>query len=209
MKCPNHLLNCSTSNAAASILTLRILPPKFCHLLQIRKMLRQFSRLDRQGCQIFLCTRYQNGKMYTYQIIINVSKWPQNIPYGRKTDQIVIKYTNIFHCKTLQNLPKLGFLVWKYAIWQPWWSSSLVKLLAHPQKVSDPNFDKSGNFENENVSMEKCLSSSQVSWFMYRQFSPELPGTDVWFLKYFRQKNLRKKWRFWLKTKLNYEKIWS
>jgi hypothetical protein len=30
-----------------------------------------------------------------------------------------IKYTNIFHCKTLQNFPKLGFLVWKYAIWQP------------------------------------------------------------------------------------------
>jgi hypothetical protein len=32
---------------------------------------------------------------------------------------MAIKYTNIFHCKTLQNLPKLGFLVWKYAIWQP------------------------------------------------------------------------------------------
>jgi hypothetical protein len=33
---------------------------------------------------------------------------------------MAIKYTNIFHCKTLQNLPKLGlFLVWEYAIWQP------------------------------------------------------------------------------------------
>jgi hypothetical protein len=30
-----------------------------------------------------------------------------------------IKYTNIFLCKTLQNLPKFGFLVWKYTIWQP------------------------------------------------------------------------------------------
>jgi hypothetical protein len=28
-------------------------------------------------------------------------------------DETAIKYTNIFHCKTLQNLPKLGF-------WQPW-----------------------------------------------------------------------------------------
>jgi hypothetical protein len=27
-------------------------------------------------------------------------------------------YTNIFHCKTHKNLPKSGFLVWKYAIWQ-------------------------------------------------------------------------------------------
>jgi hypothetical protein len=34
-------------------------------------------------------------------------------------DQMAIKYTNIFHCKTLQKLPKLVFLVRKYAIWQP------------------------------------------------------------------------------------------
>jgi hypothetical protein len=35
-------------------------------------------------------------------------------------DQVSIKYTYIFHCKTLQNLPKFGFLVWKQTIWQPW-----------------------------------------------------------------------------------------
>jgi hypothetical protein len=35
-------------------------------------------------------------------------------------DQVSIKYTNIFYCKTLQNLPKFGFLVWKQTIWQPW-----------------------------------------------------------------------------------------
>jgi hypothetical protein len=33
---------------------------------------------------------------------------------------MAIKYTNIFHYKTLPNLPKMGFLVWKYTIWQPW-----------------------------------------------------------------------------------------
>jgi hypothetical protein len=33
---------------------------------------------------------------------------------------MVIKYTKIFHSKTLQNLPKLGFLVLKQTIWQPW-----------------------------------------------------------------------------------------
>jgi hypothetical protein len=32
---------------------------------------------------------------------------------------MAIKYTNTFHCKSLQNLPKFGFLVWKYALWQP------------------------------------------------------------------------------------------
>jgi hypothetical protein len=33
-----------------------------------------------------------------------------------------IKFTNIFHYKTLQNLPKLGIWVWNYTIWQPWLS---------------------------------------------------------------------------------------
>jgi hypothetical protein len=31
-----------------------------------------------------------------------------------------MKYTNNLHSKALQNLPNLGFLVWKYTIWQPW-----------------------------------------------------------------------------------------
>jgi hypothetical protein len=64
-----------------------------------------------KGCQIFLGTNYQNGEKYT--------KRPQNIPNGHnipisnghKIDQMVAKYTKIFHCKTLQNLPKFGFLV--------------------------------------------------------------------------------------------------
>jgi hypothetical protein len=34
-------------------------------------------------------------------------------------NQVSIKYTIIFHCKTLQNLPKFEFLVWKQTIWQP------------------------------------------------------------------------------------------
>jgi hypothetical protein len=34
------------------------------------------------------------------------------------------QYTNIVHCKTLQNLPKFGFLVRKQTIWQPWSHSS-------------------------------------------------------------------------------------
>jgi hypothetical protein len=60
---------------------------------------------------------------------------------------MAIKYTNIFHSKTLQNLPKFGFLVLKYTIWQPctqvtlaelaWhhWLSSVIKKTAH-QKLS-------------------------------------------------------------------------
>jgi hypothetical protein len=33
---------------------------------------------------------------------------------------MVMKYNNIFHSKALQILSKLGFLVCKQAIWQPW-----------------------------------------------------------------------------------------
>jgi hypothetical protein len=57
-----------------------------------------------------------------YQITIKYTKWPQtisnNLPNGRKMDQMAIKFTNISP-KPSQNLPKLGFWVSKYAIWQP------------------------------------------------------------------------------------------
>jgi hypothetical protein len=48
-----------------------------------------------------------------YQISIKYNK-------DHKMDQVSIKYINMFQCKTLQNLPKFGFLVWKQTIWQPW-----------------------------------------------------------------------------------------
>jgi hypothetical protein len=35
-------------------------------------------------------------------------------------DPVSIKYNIILHCKTLQNLPKFGFLVCFQTIWQPW-----------------------------------------------------------------------------------------
>jgi hypothetical protein len=62
-----------------------------------------------QGCQIFLGTTYQNRK----NIPNNHTEWPQNITNGCKTDQTALKFTNIFRCKTLQNLPKLGFFCLK------------------------------------------------------------------------------------------------
>jgi hypothetical protein len=39
---------------------------------------------------------------------------------GLKIYQLAIKYINILHCKTPQNLPELNFLARKYTIWQPW-----------------------------------------------------------------------------------------
>jgi hypothetical protein len=56
-----------------------------------------------------------------YQMTTNYTKQPYIILNGRKIFQIVKKYNNIFHSKALQNLPKLGFLVRKQTIWQPWY----------------------------------------------------------------------------------------
>jgi hypothetical protein len=65
----------------------------------------------RQCCQISFATMYQNGENIpnNHKYI----KWPLNIPNGRKMDLMATKYTYTFNCKTLQDLPKLGFLVWK------------------------------------------------------------------------------------------------
>jgi hypothetical protein len=54
-----------------------------------------------QGCQIFCGTIYKKGNIY--QMTTNNTKVPQNIPNGRKNDQMAIKYTNILHCKTRLN----------------------------------------------------------------------------------------------------------
>jgi hypothetical protein len=49
-------------------------------------------------------------------------------------DQVSIKYTNIFNCKTLKNFPKLGFLVWNQTIWQPWSQVSFSEQNLHPRR---------------------------------------------------------------------------
>jgi hypothetical protein len=64
------------------------------------------------------------GKYYPNQK--KCTKWVQNEPNGHKISQNVckifqmaIKYIHIFLYRALQDLPKLGFLVWKETIWQP------------------------------------------------------------------------------------------
>jgi hypothetical protein len=71
------------------------------------------SRVDR----FFVVQYTKTGK--TYEMTSKYTKVQKHIPNGRKIDQIVIKYCNIFHCKALHNLPTLGFWVWRYTLWQP------------------------------------------------------------------------------------------
>jgi hypothetical protein len=46
--------------------------------------------------------------------LVQHTKTGRNIPQRGKIYQMAMKYTNIFHCKTLENLPKLGLLFSKY-----------------------------------------------------------------------------------------------
>jgi hypothetical protein len=89
-----------------------------------------------QGCQIFLVQHtkkiYQNDHKI-YQMAINYTKWQQIRAKGHKI--------YIFHCKTLQNLPKSGFLVWKYIIWQPWMSASIRTEIFHRINRKFPKYE--------------------------------------------------------------------
>jgi hypothetical protein len=64
--------------------------------------------------------------------MLQYTKTVENIPIYHKIHQMAIKYikwpknwtnvhkiNHIFHFRTLQNLPKFIFLVWKCTIWQP------------------------------------------------------------------------------------------
>jgi hypothetical protein len=91
-------------------------------------------RHNGQGCQIFLGTEYQNGEKIQnyhdlYQMSIKYNKRPQNGPR-------VHKCTNIFYCKTLQNLPKFVFLVRKQTIWQPCHNPPFFFLLSRSNFLS-------------------------------------------------------------------------
>jgi hypothetical protein len=61
-----------------------------------------------QGCQIFLDARYQKGERYTKNTP-NIPKSHKNIQNSLIIDLMAINHTNIFHCKTLQDLPTLDF----------------------------------------------------------------------------------------------------
>jgi hypothetical protein len=57
-----------------------------------------------QGCRTFLVQHTETGKNTAINYGIH-------IPDGNKIYQMASKETNIYHCKTLQNLPKLFFFL--------------------------------------------------------------------------------------------------
>jgi hypothetical protein len=86
------------------------------HWREINKFgIESFLKVDgmiafNQGCQIFVDKIYQNGGQCMYQ---NTTKLPNGYTVHQMAE-IYSKwqlhtFTNIFHCKTLQILPKFGF----------------------------------------------------------------------------------------------------
>jgi hypothetical protein len=73
------------------------------------------DKCQKPGCQMFLVTTYQNGQIYQndHKMYQNGHKmYPKATKYTKscKIDHMATKYINFFHCKTLQNILKLGFL---------------------------------------------------------------------------------------------------
>jgi hypothetical protein len=67
-----------------------------------------------------------------YQIAIKLSN-------AIEIYQMAVKYSDLFHSKTLQNLPNFGFLVWKYTIWQPWCSPAHKRAPNHAPSPLPPS----------------------------------------------------------------------
>jgi hypothetical protein len=91
-----------------------------CHFCRILvKITENSDRSIKPRVARFLLTKYtKTGENIPYYQ--NITKWAWHIPNGRKIFEMAIKYSNNFQSKVHQNLPKLGLLVWKCTIWQPW-----------------------------------------------------------------------------------------
>jgi hypothetical protein len=111
--------NCPQANSFASKISFSFLPMSEVGIRVARFFLTQYTKTVK--------------KRQTYQ---NITKWPWNIPDDNKIFQMTVKYTNMFLCKALQNLPKLGFLVWKYTIWQHWTRHQALFMNIHRAKFS-------------------------------------------------------------------------
>jgi hypothetical protein len=107
-----------------------------------------------QGCQIFLGTIYQSGKNTPNDY--KITKWPQNIPNGRKILQMTKIYQNNFHSKVLQKFIQIGIFGLK--------RNHLATLMWHEtaDKTFPPFFDK--KFVTLKATYEEFDKEKRRSW---------------------------------------------
>jgi hypothetical protein len=119
---------------------------------------------QKQGCQIFLETIYQNGGKYTklsklpngytmYQMAVVYSKCPTNI----------ITFSISRSSKNYQNW---DFWVWKYTIWQPWTEVRLGPPTLGPQECTAQKLSAI-SFSNWNQFLSSVFFFSKLHapWF--------------------------------------------
>jgi hypothetical protein len=121
------------------------------------------------------------------------SKWPLNIRNGWKLLQMVIKRTNICNSEALQKYTQIGILGKKV--------NHLATLFQILKRQSICSVGLMGG-------QLRCFKWASPLSTCRRHFFPHQgdQGPMLWFFKYFCRKILRKNWRFWLKTKLNFWK---
>jgi hypothetical protein len=164
--------------------------------LWVRGSLRNKTKNSNQGCQIFLGTAYQNGTRYTKKTA-KLTKWPCNIP------------TSSRYCKTLQILPKSGFLVWKYAIWQPYF-----QLLYNPWYCASfqetPKQMRDDKILFDHTLSESINTNNLGSYFWKIIFEKNIPMSnliiqsvaDTFFLSLYTSPDHKKHFRTnWFRTK--------
>jgi hypothetical protein len=113
------LVYCAKKNLA-TLLVIDVINDCFVFIVRLERSFGSLLYIHEGRCMTRVARYFypiipKLGKIY--QMTIKYTKVPQDIPNDRKIDQMAIKYTNIFHSKTLQNFPKLVFLVLKI-IWQ-------------------------------------------------------------------------------------------
>jgi hypothetical protein len=116
----------------------------------------------------YRCNTPKRGTIY--QMSTKCTKWPYYIPFGHKIDKMGIKIPISSIFKIFQNLPKLGFLVWKYTIWQH----------CDPGKTSTSfsTFESSWLFGSATA----CASSSALHFSNYAFWAHHPVYWDDWHL---------------------------
>jgi hypothetical protein len=122
----------------------------------------------------------ETGKIY--QVTIKYPQWQQNIPNGRKIDQMAIKYTNIFHCKTLQNLKTWDFWFENMPSGNP---GPKVIFLAFRSGLSAPVCSRQGcqmvYFQTKNPFFGKFWRVLQLKMLLYFMAIWSYPFKSIWY----------------------------
>jgi hypothetical protein len=97
-----------------------------------------------------------------YQIATKLPNAHKCTPNGRNIFRMAIEYTNLSHSKTLQNLPKLGFLVLKYTIWQPCLAHKKFDVRKNWRRKKNSSFRRHRKFHSKTVLFDRVTRFGRI-----------------------------------------------